>query len=61
MLHVLVEVSNYQIAAFVLNMYDELIEEQPECYTDEMKDKWINTKDHEGFSALHYAVFRNNY
>lgn len=40
--------------------YDKLIQEQPEKYSPEKKKKWINKKDNEGFTSLHYAVFRGN-
>ena len=34
--------------------------EEPEKYHDEGKREWVNQKDLDGFTALHYAVFRHN-
>ena len=44
----------------MLERYDKLIEEQPTKYCMHKKKKWINKKDNEGFTSLHYAVFRGN-
>lgn len=36
-------------------------ESNPSKYTTERKAKWLKQKDNDGFSCLHYAVFRANF
>ena len=38
-----------------------MIKAHPEKYSFEKKAKWLQMKDNEGFSCLHYSVFRGNF
>ena len=49
------------MAEYYLDAYDSLIAEQPTKYSHDSKAKWLRLKDNEGFSCLHYSVFKGNY
>ena len=61
LLHVAANSNNYEMAEYYLNGYDKLIRTHPEKYSLEKKAKWLQMKDNEGFSCLHYSVFRGNF
>lgn len=61
LLHLAANNNNLELSKHFLNAYNELIEESPETFTNATKKKWLTAKDNEGFSCLHYAVFRSNY
>lgn len=44
----------------MLERYGDMAIQQPESFTTDRKRKWLNKKDNEGFSCIHYAVFRGN-
>ena len=49
------------MAEFYLQAFDNLIAKYPERFDIDKKVHWLMAKDNEGFSCLHYAVFRGNY
>jgi hypothetical protein len=52
--------NNREAVDYFLDRYDKKCLEEPQRYTSESKKLWINRKDNEGFTCLHYAVFRGN-
>jgi len=37
-----------------------MIIKDPKLYSEERKKVWLNRKDNEGFTCIHYVVFRGN-
>jgi ankyrin repeat protein len=60
-LHIAANSNNLETLELYLKAYDQLIKNKPNTYTIELREKWLRTKDSEGFSCLHYAVFRGNF
>lgn len=61
LLHVAANNNNIDMADYYLRAYNQLIRTKPDKYSDETKAKWLRARDNEGFSCLHYAVFRGNF
>lgn len=60
-LHLASQNSNYEVVELFLKAYDSRAKVDPMEYNKERKARWINLKDFEGFSCLHYSVFKGNY
>lgn len=52
--------NNLDIITHFLSNYDAQAEKDEQLYSLERKRLWLNRKDNEGFTCLHYAVFRGN-
>lgn len=60
LLHLASHNNNYEIVEIFLDAYDGKYKDEDE-YGHIRKQRWLNQKDFDGFSCLHYAVFRGNY
>lgn len=61
LLHVAANSNNVDMAEFYLKAYNQLIRAKPDKYSEDSKLMWLKARDNEGFSCLHYAVFRGNF
>lgn len=52
--------NNHETLKYFLEEYDKFAVKEPQKYTFERKKNWLNKKDNEGFTCVHYAVFRGN-
>lgn len=59
-LHVAANYNNHETLKYFLEEYDKYSLREPLRYTGERKRAWLNRKDNEGFTCIHYAVFRGN-
>lgn len=46
---------------YLLAVYDRQAAADPEKFSIELKKNWLNAKDSDGFTCLHYSVFKANY
>lgn len=60
-LHLAGQNNNLDVVELFLKLYEERQKEDLEDYNQERKRRWLNLKDADGFSCLHYAVYRANY
>lgn len=60
-LHQVCNNDNTDMLELLLRHYDKLTGTEPGVYTVEKKRNWLNHKDAEGFTCLHYAVFKANW
>lgn len=60
-LHQVSNNDNTDMLELLLRHYDKLTAADPVTYTADRKKTWLNHKDAEGFSCLHYAVFKANW
>jgi len=60
-LHIACNQDNTDILEYLLTAYDRQASADPENFPSERKKLWVNAKDADGFTCLHYAVFKANY
>ena len=60
-LHVSCNNNNYDLVEYFLKEFDQRASKHEEFYTIHDKKNWLNRKDKEGFTCLHYAVFKGNF
>lgn len=52
--------NNQEVIRYALEQFDAARLTRPEEYSQERKRGWLNAKDNDGFTCLHYSVFRGN-
>lgn len=60
-LHACCNSNNYELIKYFLEEFDSRAEQHEEFYTAADKKTWLNRKDKDGFTCLHYAVFKGNF